>query len=126
MCLTKYPFYFSLHDFSGIFVFPWSKENNIKKKMHCGGGSSVRINPIGLIFICLLVVVLIYFNFGGRHSIEPRDSITNEVISLKALLAVSIEMAKRGGDEVRKIREQVNYCHTINSSAFHLCLVWLA
>ena len=77
--------------------------------MNCGGGSSVRMNPIGVIFICLVFVILLYFNFGGSsQNVEQlRDKITTETVSLKALLAVSIEIAKRGGMEVKKIREQV-------------------
>ena len=112
-CLKQSPFYFSLPDSSG-YVFPWSKQTNNKSNMHCGGGSTIRFNPIGMIFICVLVVVLIYFNYGGNNSIDTRDSITNEVISLKALLAVSIEMAKRGGVVVKTTREQVRHSHTSN------------
>ena len=67
------------------------------------------MNPIGVLFICLVFVVLLYFNFGGSsQNVEHlRDKITTETVSLKALLSVSIEIAKRGGLEVKKIREQV-------------------
>ena len=77
--------------------------------MNCGGGSSVRVNPIGIIFVCIVFVVLIYFNIGSKdnNSSLLRDRITTETVSLKALLAVSIEIAKRGGVEVKRIREQV-------------------
>merc|ERR1711936_280608 len=100
-------------DQSGLKTLPdhlstWNKQNS--KIMHCGGGSSVRMNPIGVLFICLVFVVLLYFNFGGSsQNVEHlRDKITTETVSLKALLSVSIEIAKRGGLEVKKIREQAN------------------
>ena len=79
--------------------------------MNCGGGSSVRVNPIGIIFVCVVFIVLIYFNIGTKDSSSAlkRDRITTETISLKALLSVSIEIAKRGGAEVKRIREQVYF-----------------
>ena len=73
------------------------------------------MNPIGVLFICLVFVVLLYFNFGGSsQNVEHlRDKITTETVSLKALLSVSIEIAKRGGLEVKKIREQVRLYYKI-------------
>jgi len=85
--------------------------------MNCGGGSSVRVNPIGIIFVCVVFVVLIYFNFGTKDSSSAlkRDRITTETVSLKALLSVSIEIAKRGGNEVKRIREQVYFVFVFDS-----------
>jgi len=78
--------------------------------MNCGGGSSVRINPIGIIFMLVVFVIIVYFNLGSNDSRASllNDRVTTEAVSLKALLAVSIEMARRGGVEVKRIREQVN------------------
>ena len=100
-----------MHDFSS-YIFSWGpkQDTTSKEKMNLGGGSTVKLNPIGLAVVCLVVVLLIYFNFGGsNHSNTANfnDNITNKAISLKALLAVSIEMAKRGGIEVKTIRDQV-------------------
>ena len=77
--------------------------------MNCGGGSSVRINPIGIIFMLVIFVIIVYFNFGSNDSRASllNDRVTTEDVSLKALLSVSIEMARRGGVEVKRIREQV-------------------
>ena len=98
---------FSLHHFSDN-LYSWNKHH--EKTMNCGGGSSVRVNPIGVIFVCLVFIVLVYFNLGGSDSnaINPNDRLTYETVSLKAVLSVSIEIAKRGGLEVKKIREQVH------------------
>jgi len=78
--------------------------------MNCGGGSSVRINPIGIIFMLVVFVIIVYFNLGSNDSRASllNDRVTTEAVSLKALLAVSIEMARRGGVEVKRIREQSN------------------
>ena len=77
--------------------------------MNCGGGSSVRINPIGIIFMLVIFVIIVYFNLGSNDSRASllNDRVTTEAVSLKALLSVSIEMARRGGVEVKRIREQV-------------------
>ena len=96
-----------LHHFSDRVYF-WNKQH--EKTMNCGGGSSVRINPIGIIFMLVIFVIIVYFNLGSNDSRASllNDRVTTEAVSLKALLAVSIEMARRGGVEVKRIREQVN------------------
>ena len=77
--------------------------------MNCGGGISVRVNPIGIIFMLVIFVIIVYFNLGSNDSRASllNDRVTKEAVSLKALLSVSIEMARRGGVEVKRIREQV-------------------
>ena len=86
--------------------------------MNCGGGSSVRFNPIGIIFMLALFVIIVYFNLGSsdNRSSLLNDRVTTEAISLKALLSVSIEMARRGGVEVKRIREQVKNLYFLNTS----------
>lgn len=73
-------------------------------KMNFGG--SVRINPLGLVVLTVVALIIIYFNFG-RNSVGNQAQ-SHQSISMKALLAVSIEMAKRGGTEVKRIREQID------------------
>ena len=69
--------------------------------MNCSG--TVRINPVGAIFIGLVVILIVYFNFGQ----SGESILAYKAVSLKSLLAASIEIAKRGGAEVKAIREQV-------------------
>jgi hypothetical protein len=69
--------------------------------MNCSG--TVRLNPIGAIFITLVVILIVYFNFGSNNE----SVFTYKTVSLKALLVASVEIAKRGGAEVKAIREQV-------------------
>jgi hypothetical protein len=69
--------------------------------MNCSG--TVRLNPIGAIFITLVVLLIVYFNFGSNNE----SVFTYKTVSLKALLVASVEIAKRGGAEVKAVREQV-------------------
>jgi len=69
--------------------------------MNCSG--TVRVNPVGAIFITLVVVLIVYFNVGQNHE----SILAYKTVSLKSLLVASIEIAKRGGAEVKAIREQV-------------------
>ena len=82
------------------------------KKMNLGGGS-VRINPAGVLLVAVVFILFVYFNLGGNNGgavssddLESYQKMSDSV-SLKSLLAVSIEMARRGGAEVKRIREQV-------------------
>ena len=79
------------------------------KKMNLGGGS-VRINPAGVLLVAVVFILFVYFNLGGNNvssdDLESYQKMSDSV-SLKSLLAVSIEMARRGGAEVKRIREQV-------------------
>lgn len=74
-------------------------------------GGNVRVNPLGVGILVFFCIVLIYFNLGGGGSSSEAGSgptVKNGgKVSMKQLLAVSIQMAKRGGDEVKRIREQV-------------------
>ncbi len=47
------------------------------------------------------VIIILTFSENNKIEIEPAT------ISLKGLLAASVEMAKLGGHEVREVREQV-------------------
>lgn len=71
------------------------------KVMNVGG--SIRVNPLGLAIIVIMALGLLYFTFGSDSKSSPEG----QMVSMKQLLAVGIEMAKRGGAEVKRIREQV-------------------
>jgi len=88
----------------------------LKRMMTFGG--SIRLNPIGILILCVTVILLIWFNIGPKTASniptknEGNSGAANgpvsETVSLKSLLAASIEMAKRGGKQVKKIREMVD------------------
>ena len=71
-------------------------------------GGSVRINPLGLACLCGFVLLILYFNLGGGGENSAVRTGSGRKISMKELLSVSIEVAKRGGLEVKKIREAVS------------------
>ncbi len=75
-------------------------------------GGSVRVSPLGLLLLVSCGLVLAYLNmptikraFGGGESPAGEEP---ELVSMKRLLAVAIEVAKRGGREVRAVRESVS------------------
>lgn len=70
--------------------------------MNCSG--TVRLNPVGTVFVILVVFLIVYFNFGNNNG----PILAYHSVSLKSLLVASIDIAKRGGQEVKKIREQVD------------------
>ena len=67
-------------------------------------GGSIRVNPLGIALILFFAMALLWWNFGGGGGGESGET----TVSMKQLLAVCIEVAKRGGKEVKKIREMVN------------------
>ena len=71
------------------------------KIMNAGG--SVRLNPIGVAVLVLLGLLFLYLNMGSSS-----PDINGDKVSMKRLLSVAIEVAKRGGAEVKTIREQAN------------------
>ena len=78
--------------------------------MNCSG--TVRLNPLGAIFITVVLILIVYFNFGDKNE----SVFTYKTVSLKALLVASIEIAKRGGAQVKAIRELVTFiCFLLNS-----------
>ena len=74
-------------------------------------GGSVRLNPCGVAVITLLAAALIYLNWPWSSSWSGPSphhaSSSDEEVSMKSLLSVAIEAAKRGGREVKRIREEV-------------------
>ena len=77
-------------------------------------GGSVRVSPLGLLLLVSCGLVLAYLNMptikrafgaGGGDSLAREEP---ELVSMKRLLAVAIEVAKRGGREVRAVRESVS------------------
>lgn len=71
-------------------------------------GGSIRVNPLGLALLAFFALALLWWNFGGGGGGDSGEA----TVSMKQLLAVCIEAAKRGGKEVKKIREEVrlNFC----------------
>jgi inositol monophosphatase 3 len=62
---------------------------------------NIKVNPIGgIIFVVIGLCVCVYV-FGFPSSWFKAQ----ERVSMKELLAVSIQLAKRGGDRVKQIRE---------------------
>ena len=92
------------------------------KKMNLGGGS-VRINPAGVLLVAVVFILFVYFNLGGNNvssdDLESYQKMSDSV-SLKSLLAVSIEMARRGGAEVKRIREQVSQAPLLKSTYINI------
>ena len=87
-------------------------------------GGSVRLNPCGVAVLALVCVLLIYLNLPSSSSSHKATSGANAFhsthgssaggereVSLKELLAVSIEVAKRGGRVVKKIRKEASTHH---------------
>ena len=70
------------------------------------GGSGVRVNPIGVALLVFVGIVFLYYTFAGGSVAGGGTSKYERYVSMKKLLAVSIEMAKRGGAEVKRIRQQ--------------------
>jgi len=64
-------------------------------------GGVIRINPTALCVFCGVIVLIMLFNFGGSPTPPPK-------VSLKQLLAVSIQAAIKGGDKVVSVREQAD------------------
>lgn len=63
--------------------------------------ANIRLNPVGAL-VCVAVafcIVIYIFGFPDWFRSEPR-------ISMKELLSVSIELAKRGGTKVHEIKQQ--------------------
>ena len=74
------------------------------------GGSGVRVNPLGVVILVLVGIVCLYYTFGGSGGGSGGGVVKyDRSVSMKKLLAVSIEMAKRGGAEVKRIRQKVRF-----------------
>ena len=63
-------------------------------------GGSIRLNPCGLLVLGLMSLFILYYTFGSPAKAE-------ESVSMKVLLSAAIDIAKKGGHQVRRIREQV-------------------
>ena len=67
-------------------------------------GGSIRLNPCGLLLLGLMSLFILYYTFGSSNSKAE------ESVSMKVLLSAAIDIAKKGGHEVRRIRDQVIFC----------------
>lgn len=83
------------------------EEKPLTKGSNMNFGGSVRVNPMGIVVLGLILFLFLYINYPGGSSPTVTSSSTGSTVSMKALLAVSIEAAKRGGREVKRIRDQV-------------------
>eukprot|EP00095_Tigriopus_kingsejongensis_P000748 maker-scaffold273_size229271-snap-gene-1.26 protein:Tk00748 transcript:maker-scaffold273_size229271-snap-gene-1.26-mRNA-1 annotation:"inositol monophosphatase 3" len=72
-------------------------------KMKVGG--SVRLNPVGVILLVVACLAVVYF---VMRPTEPSVRAESRLVSLKELLAVTIQIAHRGGAEVKRIRDEVD------------------
>ena len=61
---------------------------------------NLRLNPLGIAILLISLLLIVFYWFGGIHLIRPEPK-----ISMKQLLCVSIDLAKRGGLRVKEIRE---------------------
>jgi hypothetical protein len=68
-------------------------------------GGSVRVNPLGLLLLGVVAIFILYYSMSGGGSSDAQKG--HGTISIKALLAASIEVSKRGGYEIKRIRDQV-------------------
>ena len=66
-------------------------------------GGSIRLNPCGLLVLAIVSLLILYYTFGR---VDHR-----ETVSIKALLSAAIDVAKKGGHQVKSIREQVCILH---------------
>ncbi|XP_074640904.1 inositol monophosphatase 3-like [Tubulanus polymorphus] len=61
---------------------------------------SVRMNPLGITLMLLISGCSIFYWFGGANLLRSEPK-----ISMKELLCVGIELAKRGGNRVKQIHD---------------------
>ena len=73
-------------------------------------GGSIRINPCGLLCLGILSLLILYYTFGRTDN--------REKISIKVLLSASIDIAKKGGYQVKTIREKNNVSITYHHVKF--------
>ena len=77
-----------------------------KSKTIMNFGGSVRLNPCGLAVLALVALALVYLNWPSSYAGVSGNN--DDYVSMKDLLSVSIEVARRGGREVKRIREEVS------------------
>ena len=71
-------------------LFPDDRRETREPKMNLG--ASVRVNKCGLcVIVALMVMVVVLYNYGTTSELK------REVVSLRSLLAASIDAAERGG-----------------------------
>ncbi len=77
-----------------------------RKTMPLGG--TVRVSPLGIMVLVGCGLLLFYLNLPGVHVSNNPSAGPEKMVSMKHLLAVTIEVAKRGGVEVKAVRESVS------------------
>ncbi|XP_028833529.1 inositol monophosphatase 3-like [Denticeps clupeoides] len=66
----------------------------------------IRLSPLGVAVFCLLGVGVIYHLYAGVISSRISSFRQRRTVSLRDVLALSIEAAVKGGREVKRIREE--------------------
>jgi inositol monophosphatase 3 len=61
---------------------------------------NIKLNPLGVCLILLGIGCIIFYAMGGTKWFQSEQK-----VSMKQLLAVGIDLAKRGGLRVKEIRE---------------------
>lgn len=64
--------------------------------------ANVRLNPVGIIIVVALGLCIFFYIFG-----LPQLS-SDERVSMRELLSVSVDLAQRGGERVRQIAKEHN------------------
>ncbi len=70
-------------------------------------GGTIRVSPLGIALLVVCGLALAYLNMPGSGNDEAHKD-PPRLVSMKRLLAVSVEVAKRGGREVKEVRESVS------------------
>ena len=69
--------------------------------------SSVKVSPVGFIVIFLLVGALVlYFERSWSESDQESEASGSASISLRDLLSAGIELAERGGEQVKLVKKE--------------------
>ncbi|KAK2843952.1 hypothetical protein Q5P01_010611 [Channa striata] len=68
----------------------------------------IRLSPLGVAVFCLLGLGVLYHLYAGVISSRLEAFRQSRKVDLRDLLAVSVEAAKLGGKEVKKVREGNN------------------
>ncbi|XP_010863769.1 inositol monophosphatase 3 isoform X1 [Esox lucius] len=65
----------------------------------------IRLSPLGVAVFCLLGIGVIYHLYAGVISSRIAAFTQKKTVSLRDLLALSVEAAVQGGQEVKRVRE---------------------